>query len=110
MMPVIMIGILKLQMSAISDIRKEKQVVVVEGLDRLPAELRSRFESHDSLTIKLSTDYPGEDLKQEVTSGRIPAFMSVPERFGQSLDLESQTDVEVYYDGAEERSSVAYRR
>ena len=110
MMPVIMIGILKLQVSAVSDIRKEKQVVVVEGFDRLPAELQARFESHDSLTIKLSTDYPGEDLKQEVTSGRIPAFMSVPERFSQSLDLESQTDVEVYYDGAEDRSSVAYEK
>ncbi len=110
MMPVIMIGILKLQVSAVSDIRKEKQVVVVEGFDRLPAELQARFESHDSLTIKLSTEYPGEDLKQEVTSGRIPVFMSVPERFSQSLDLESQTDIEVYYDGAEDRSSVAYEK
>ena len=110
MMPVIMIGILKLQMSAISDIQGERQVVVVEGLDQLPADLRSQFENDTTVTVKSSTDYSGKDLKEEVTAGRIPAYVLVPERFGQSLDLESQTDIEIYYEGTEERSSAAYSK
>ncbi len=110
MMPVIMIGILKLQMSAISDIQGERQVVVVEGLDQLPADLRLQFENDTTVTVKSSTDYSGKDLKEEVTAGRIPAYVLVPERFGQSLDLESQTDIEIYYEGTEERSSAAYSK
>lgn len=110
MMPVIMIGILKLQMSAISDIQGERQVVVVEGLDQLPPDLRSQFENDTTITVKSSVDYPGVDLKQEVTAGRVPAYVLVPERFGQSLELESQTDIEVYYEGTEERSSAAYSK
>ncbi len=110
MMPVIMIGILKLQMSAISDIQGERQVVVVEGMDQLPVDLRSQFENDTTITVKSSTEYSGKDLKQEVTAGSIPAYVLVPERFGQSLDLESKTDIEVYYDGTEERSAAAYSK
>lgn len=110
MMPVIMIGILKLQMSAISDIQGERQIVVVEGLDQLPTDLRSQLENDTTVTVKSSTEFSGKDLKQEVIAGRIPAYVLVPERFGQSLDLESQTDIEVYYEGTEERSSAAYSK
>ncbi len=110
MMPVIMIGILKLQMSAISNIQGERQVVVVEGMDQLPVDLRSQLENDTTITVKSATDYSGKDLKQEVTTGSVPAYVLVPERFGQSLDLESKTDIEIYYDGTEERSSAAYSK
>jgi sodium transport system permease protein len=110
-MPLLMIGIFKIQMMAISKIESERSAIVVKGLTMLPQELQDTLLASQIISVKTEKDYVGyseKDLTDSLKQGSFRALVIVPENFVKALELESPTDLEIRYDRAEERSGSAY--
>lgn len=106
-MPLLMTVSMKLMVSQMRKIEAEKVVVVVQRLDQLPLELQDSLRTSAGLDLKTEADYAGKDLRDELKLGSFRALLVVPENFAKAIELESPTDLEMYVDDGEERSTSA---
>ncbi len=106
-MPGIMYFMMNMVMSQQEKIEADRPLVVIENSVQLPEDLRTILFESDSLTVKDASEFAGKKLVDEVKFGNIRVYIAVPENFATALKLESSTDLEVYYDNAEDKSSAA---
>ncbi len=106
-MPGIMYFLMQMMVSQIEKIEADKPLVVIENSSQLPDDLRATLFASDSLTVEEAGVHQGKNLVDEVKAGNIRVYVIVPENFAKALELESTTDLEVYYDNAEDKSAAA---
>jgi sodium transport system permease protein len=114
--PLMMMGMSKLVIGQLLKAHEEKSIVVVIGAEYLPAELHDSLFQAEKLEVVEIAAYYGDSyaedgdgfgidtLKGEITAGNIAAAISIPEAFDRAIELESPTDVEIYYDESEVES------
>lgn len=108
--PLMMYFLMQLMMSQIQKIEADRPLVVIENAQELPEDLRDTLFSSDSLTVRDVSEYAGRNLVEEVRAGNVRVYIVVPDNFARALELESATDLEIYYDNAEDRSSAALNK
>lgn len=101
--PAIMMLTSKLMIGQLTKAKEERTKVVIEGKAYLTTPLRDSLFAAEKLEVIAAEDYQGEseNLRDEVKSGAIAALVRVPDAFDRALELESTTDIEIYYDEAE---------
>ncbi len=105
--PLLMLVTSRLMISQMTKAMEEKSKVVVEGAAYLPGELQDSLFSAEKLEVIAAADYQADNLTDEVREGNLAALVIVPEAFEQAIELESPTDIEIYYDEAEVESKFA---
>jgi sodium transport system permease protein len=110
MMPLLMMVIFKIQMAAVQKIEGARSEIVIQNLAQLPQDLRDTLMADTTFKVKTEADYAGKVLLDELKNKAFQALVIVPDNFAKAIELESPTDIEIYYDQAEEVSSVAYSK
>jgi sodium transport system permease protein len=106
--PLLMMITTSLMMGVVSKAQEEKAVIVVEGMNNLPAELQDSLLNSELLTVKTPGDFPDTaDLLEKLKAGGFQALLSVPDGFRNAIASESPTDIEIFYDKAEIKSEFA---
>ena len=106
-MPLLMTVSMKLMVGQARKIEAEKATVAVQRLDQLPQVLQDSLKASAVLDLKTEADFAGKDLISELKQGTLRAVLIVPENFSKAIELESPTDLELYVDNGEERSTSA---
>lgn len=109
-MPLLMTVIFKIQMSAVQKIEEARSEIVIQNIAQLPPELKDSLTADTSFQVKTESDFAGKTLMDELKQGSFQALIVVPDNFAKALQLESPTDIEVYYDRAEEKSHAAFSK
>jgi sodium transport system permease protein len=107
-MPLLMMVIFKIQMGAAEKIQNARSDIVIQNIGQLPTDLKDSLMADTTFLIKTEADYAGKTILDELKLGAFQAYVIVPDNFAKAIELESQTDLEVYYDRAEEKSDVAF--
>ena len=105
--PLLMILLSSLMIGQIEKMQKEKSDIVVQGMSNLPEELQTLLTETEKISIKTEADYQGKDLTEELKAGSFDALLIVPKSFDKAITIESQTELEIYYDKAEFSSKFA---
>jgi sodium transport system permease protein len=107
-MPLLMTVIFKIQMSAVQKIEGKRSEIVIQNIAQLPSDLRDSLMADTTFTVKTEADFPGKTLTDELKQKAFQALVIVPDNFAKAIEFESPTDIEIYFDRAEEVSAVAY--
>lgn len=107
-MPLLMMVIFKVQMAAVQKIEGARSEIVIQNIAQLPQELRDSLMADTTFQVKTETDFAGKTLMDELKQKAFQALVVVPDNFAKAIELESPTDIEIYYDRAEEVSAAAY--
>lgn len=105
-MPLLMNGITKLMISQVKKIEGQKSGLVVQNVSQLPADLQDTLRASERFNLIEESLY-GESAMDSLKAGVIDLLMVVPDNFAAAIDLESPTDLEIYYDNADDESSSA---
>jgi len=108
--PALMMFISQLMMSQITKEMERTSVIAVQGEEYLPAEFRDLLFQSGAVEIKDESEFETDDLTEEVLNGSIDALVVIPEAFDRAIEIESPTDIEIFYDEAEMRSGFAVNR
>lgn len=108
--PLLLIVISNLMIGQIEKEMERTSVVLVQGMEFLPDDLRGDLNGAESFTIEPDTDSDLNDMIERVRSGEFDALMVVPKSFDKAIALESPTEIEIFYDEAEIRSGFAVDR
>ncbi|MCX6831985.1 MAG: ABC transporter permease [candidate division Zixibacteria bacterium] len=109
-MPLLMTVIFKIQMSAVQKIEGKRSEIVIQNIAQLPLELRDSLMTDTTFQVKTEADFAGKTLMDELKQKAFQALVVVPDNFAKAIELESPTDIEIYYDRAEEVSDAAYSK
>jgi sodium transport system permease protein len=110
MMPLLMMVIFKVQMAAVQKIEGARSEIVIQNISELPQELRDSLMTDTTFQVKTEADFSGKNLVDELKQKAFQALVIVPDNFIKAIELESPTDIEIYYDQAEEISAAAYSK
>jgi sodium transport system permease protein len=110
MMPLLMMVIFKVQMAAVQKIEGARSEIVIQNISELPQELRDSLMTDTTFQVKTEADFAGKNLVDELKQKAFQALVIVPDNFIKAIELESPTDIEIYYDQAEEISAAAYSK
>lgn len=105
-MPLLMLGISKIAMSQARKIEDMASRIVVQNFGQLPQELQDSLKSSKAFAMIEESAY-GATAMDSLKSGSFDLLLVVPPNFAAALEMESKTDLEIYYDKAEDRSSSA---
>lgn len=108
--PILMMFLSQLMMSQITKEMERVSVIAVEGEEHLPADLRDALFGMQTLEIRDESALEYDDMTNAVKDGTIDALVVIPDAFERAIEIESPTDVEVFYDEAEIRSDFAVDR
>ncbi len=106
--PLLMMIIFKVQMGAAEKIQAARSDIVIQNIAQLPQDLRDSLTTDTTFLIKSEADFVDKKPMDELKLGSFQALVIVPDNFAKAIELESPTDIEIYYDKAEEKSAVAY--
>ena len=109
-MPLLMTVIFKIQMAAVQKIEGKRSEIVIQNVAQLPQELRDSLMADTTFQVKTEADFAGKILMDELKQKAFQALVIVPDNFTKAIELESPTDIEIYYDRAEEVSAAAYSK
>ena len=109
-MPLLMMVIFKVQMAAVQKIEGARSEIVIQNVSQLPQELRDSLMTDTTFQVKTEADFAGKILMDELKQKAFQALVIVPDNFAKAIEMESPTDIEIYYDRAEEVSAVAYSK
>ena len=109
-MPLLMMVIFKVQMAAFQKIEGARSEIVIQNVSQLPQELRDSLMTDTTFQVKTEADFAGKILMDELKQKAFQALVIVPDNFAKAIEMESPTDIEIYYDRAEEVSAVAYSK
>jgi len=109
-MPLLMMVIFKVQMAAFQKIEGARSEIVIQNVSQLPQELRDSLMTDTTFQVKTEADFAGKILMDELKQKAFQALVIVPDNFAKAIEMESPTDIEIYYDRAEEMSAVAYSK
>jgi sodium transport system permease protein len=93
--------------STVTKAQEEKATIVIMGMENLPPDLRDSLLNSSRLDVKPQTDYESEALLESLKAGEFMALVEIPENFLNALEMESPTEIEIYYDMAEMKSDFA---
>jgi sodium transport system permease protein len=110
MMPLLMMVIFKIQMGAVKKIEEARSEIVIQNAAQLPQDLRDSLLADTTFQVKTEVDFAGKTLMDELKNKAFQALVIVPDNFIKAIELESPTDIEIYYDQAEEISAAAYSK
>ncbi len=108
--PLLLMVISNLMTGQIEKEMERTSMVLVQGMEFLPDDLRGDLNGAESFTIESDTDSDLNVMIERVRSGDIDALMVVPKSFDKAIALESPTEIEIFYDEAEIRSDFAVDR
>jgi sodium transport system permease protein len=93
--------------STVTKAQEEKATIVIMGMENLPPDLRDSLLNSSRLDVKPQNDYESEALLESLKAGEFMALVEIPENFLNALEMESPTEIEIYYDMAEMKSDFA---
>ncbi len=102
--PLLMMAMSELMTSRITEEMERTSVVIVQGMEFLPDDLRNDFANAESFTIAPDSTSELNDMIEKVKSGEADALVLIPKSFDKAIAVESPTEVEIFYDKAEMRS------
>jgi len=111
--PLLLMALSSLMTSQIAKEMERVSEVVVQGLEYLPDTLRSELIGSDDLTVVSETQYRAEnptansDITEDLRLGGFDVLMVVPKAFDRAIEIESPTEIELFYDEAEMKSEFA---
>ena len=108
--PLLLIVISNLMTGQIEKEMERTSMVLVQGMEFLPDDLRGDLNGAESFTIEPDANSDLNDMIERVKSGEVDALMVVPRSFDKAIALESPTEIEIFYDEAEIRSGFAVDR
>ncbi len=105
-MPLLMTGISRLMISQVKKIEAQKSTLVVQNINQLPADLQDTIKTSAQFELIDENKY-GDAAIDTLKAGGLDLVVVVPENFAAAIELESPTDIEIYYDRADDRSNSA---
>ncbi len=105
-MPLLMTGITRLMISQVKKIEAQKSTLVVQNINQLPADLQDTIKTSAQFELIDEGKY-GAAAIDTLKAGGLDLVLVVPENFAAAIDLESPTDIEIYYDKADDGSNSA---
>lgn len=105
-MPLLMTGISRLMISQVKKIEAQVSSLVVQNVQELPGDLQDTLRTSSQFKLIDETVY-GDKALDSLKSGALDLVMVVPPNFRSAIELESPTDVEIYYDKADDMSNAA---
>ncbi len=105
--PLLMTVLSHLMMGRIAEEKERISVVLIQGADYLPDDLRIDMIGAEDLSVEFDSVLDLGGLIGKVRAGEADALVVVPRSFDKAIALESPTDIEIYYDEAEIRSGFA---
>ena len=119
-MPFLMTTITKIGFSQAQKVQQRTSTLVIQNVGQLPADLLDSIRAaQDSVSdgdsgkkaVKqfnlLDEAVYGDKAMDSLKAGAIDMIVIVPDKFTAALDLESPTDLEIYYDRADDESNSA---
>jgi sodium transport system permease protein len=108
--PLLMMTLPQLVMGRIEEEREKTSVILVQGMQHLPEELRDDLTRADGFIVQSDSSSELNDVIERVKTGDVDALMVVPRSFDKAIALESPTDIEIFYDEAEISSGFAVNK
>ncbi len=105
-MPLLMTGISRLMISQVKKIEAQVSSLVVQNMPELPADLQDTLRTSPQFKLIDEAVYADKAI-DSLKSGALDLVMVVPPNFRSAIELESPTDVEIYYDRADDMSNAA---
>jgi sodium transport system permease protein len=119
-MPLLMTIIIKISVSQGQKVQEQTSILVIQNKEQLPAAMLNLIDQAED-TIKaadkstrivpkfklLEAGVYGEKAMDSLKAGSIDLLMVVPDHFAAAIDMESPTDIEIYYDKADDESKSA---
>jgi len=105
-MPLLMTGVSRLMISQVKKIEAQVSSLVVQNMQELPGDLQDTLRTSPQLKLIDEAVYADKAL-DSLKSGALDLVMVVPPNFRSAIELESPTDVEIYYDKADDMSNAA---
>lgn len=93
--------------STVTKAQEEKASIVIMGMDNLPPDLRDSLMNSSRLDVRPESEDESEGLLERLKAGEFMALVEIPENFQKALEVESPTEIEIYYDMAEMKSDFA---
>lgn len=105
-MPFLMTTISKIAFSQAQKVKDLKSTLVIENMAQLPSDLQDSIKASPQFTLLEESAFQGA-AKDSLKAGVIDAVMVVPDNFAAAIEMESPTDIEIYYDKADDESNSA---
>ena len=105
-MPFLITTISKISISQAKKVKELKSTLVIENMAQLPTDLQDSIKASPQFTLLEESTFKGA-AKDSLKAGVIDAVLVVPDHFAAAIDLESPTDIEIYYDKADDESNSA---
>lgn len=105
-MPLLMTGISRLMISQVKKIEAQVSSLVVQNVQELPGDLQDTLRTSSQFKLIDEAVYADKAI-DSLKSGALDLVMVVPPNFRSAIELESPTDVEIYYDKADDMSNAA---
>ncbi len=105
-MPFLITTISKITISQAKKVKDQKSTLVIENIAQLPADLQDSIKTSPQFTLLEESTFHGA-AKDSLKAGVIDVVMVVPDHFAAAIELESPTDIEIYYDRADDESNSA---
>lgn len=93
--------------STVTKAQEEKASIVIIGMENLPPDLRDSLLNSSRMDVRPEAGYEGVDPLEGLRAGEFMALVEIPENFQNALEMESPTEIEIYYDMAEMKSDFA---
>jgi sodium transport system permease protein len=105
-MPLLMTGISRLMISQVKKIEAQKSTIVVQNINQLPDDLQDSLRTSQQFELVDEARY-GAAAIDTLKAGGLDVLLIVPDNFATAIELESPTDLEIYYDKADDQSNSA---
>jgi len=105
--PLLIMFTSSLLISTVTKAQEEKASIVIMGVENLPPDLRDSLLNSSRLDVRTGLEYDSGDAIERLKAGEFMALVEIPENFRNALEMESPTEIEIYYDMAEMKSDFA---
>lgn len=97
-MPLLIIGLNKLQSSIMEKAQEKELRIGFLGSDYAP-DLMNLFQEQERMILLL--DFPPDSLRPSISGGELDGAVIIPKSFGKSLKEDAQGEVQIVYKGSE---------
>jgi sodium transport system permease protein len=105
--PLLIMFTSSLLISTVTKAQEEKASIVIMGMENLPPDLRDSLLNSSRMDVRTGSEYDSGDAIERLKAGEFMALVEIPENFRNALEMESPTEIEIYYDMAEMKSDFA---
>lgn len=105
-MPFLMTTISRIAFSQGEKVKELQSTIVVQNMAELPTDLADSIRNSKQFRIIEESAY-GDKAMDSLKAGALDLLVIVPANFRNAIELESATDIEIYYDKADDESNSA---